>query len=111
MNIFRYRRDDKLAAWINTPLNEIAIIESLDFPWPTNITFKAWFTKPIVYRETLKQSDKVFKGQPHLNNSKPNCLKDIFQKVQRNSRYHYEVSDYYAYRRDDNETNGKDAST
>ena len=107
VNIFRYRRDDKLAAWINPPLNEIAIIESLDFPWPTNITFKPWFTKPQLYRETLKQSDTVFKAKPHLYNPKPNCHKDRFQKNQRNSRYNNENSEYYAYRRDDNETNEK----
>ena len=87
VKIFQCGCDNNLTDWINIPLNEIAIIESLDFPWPTSITFKPWFTKPQLYRETLKQSDKVFKGKPHLNNSKPNCHKDIFQKDQRNSRY------------------------
>ena len=42
VKIVQCRHDDKLAAQINihVPSNEIAIIESQDFPWPTNITFK-----------------------------------------------------------------------
>ena len=87
-------------------LNEIAIIESLDLPWPTNITFKPGSTKPQLYRETLKRSDKVFKSKPHLKNSNQRYI-----PKRPTQRYHNEDSDYYAYRRDDNETNEKEAPT